>query len=64
MKKNWTHELRAIIGAHGLKRIGKDLGDDPEEFSGGQRRMALSGSGKSESRVVIGKRDDVTSDAI
>jgi len=28
------HELRAIVGKHGLKRIGKDLGNDPEEFAG------------------------------
>ena len=28
------HAFRAIVGKHGLKRIGKDLGNDPEEFAG------------------------------
>ena len=58
------HELRAIIGEYRLKWIGKDFTDDPEEFSGGQRRMALGCPGKSESRVVIGKCYDVSPDAI
>src|SRR5262245_21733512 len=57
------HELRAIVGEHRLKRIGKDLGDAPKELSGSQRSMALSGPGKAESRVVIGKRDDVAAKA-
>ena len=58
------HELRAVVCEHGLKLIRKDLGNDFEEFSGGQRGMAVGGPGKSESRVVIGKGDDVTSDPI
>src|SRR2546425_9496217 len=58
------HELRAIVCEHGLKRVGKDLGYNPKEFSGGQRSMALSGPGKRESRVVIGKSDDVSPHAI
>jgi len=58
------HELRAVVNKNGLKRIRKNLGDDTEEFSGGQRGMALSGPGKSEARVVIGKRDELTPDAI
>jgi len=28
------HAFRAIVGKHGLKRIEKDLGNDPEEFAG------------------------------
>jgi hypothetical protein len=31
-----------------LKRIGKDFNDETEEFSGGQRGVALSGPGESE----------------
>ena len=58
------HELRAIIGKHRLKRIGKDLGYDGKEFPGSQRSMALSGPGKGESRVMISKRDDVSPQAI
>ena len=58
------HELRAIIGEHRLKWIGKDFTDEPEEFSGGKRFMALGCPGKSEARVVIGKCDHVSSDSI
>ena len=58
------HKLRAVIGKNGLKRIGKNFSDETEEFSGSQRRMAVRGPGKSESRVVIGKCDHVSSDSI
>ena len=58
------HELRAIVGQYRLKWIGKHLGDDSQEFSGGQRRMALSGPGKGEARIVIGEGDNVSPDAI
>ena len=58
------HKLRAVIGKNGLKRIGKNFSDETEEFSGSQRRMAVRGPGKSESRVVIGKRDDISPDTI
>ena len=58
------HKLRAIIGEHGLKRVRKNIGDDGKELSGSQRRMAVRGPGKSESRVVIGKRDDISPDTI
>ena len=58
------HELRAIVGKHGLKRIGKDFGYDRKEFPDSQRSMALSGPGKGESGVVISKRDDVAPHAI
>ena len=58
------HELRAIISKHRLKRIGKDLGYDGKEFPGSQRSMALSGPGKSEPGVVIGKRDYIAAHAI
>lgn len=30
------HAFRAIVGKHGLKRIGKDLGNDPEESRASQ----------------------------
>ena len=58
------HELRAIIGEHGLKRVRKHLGDDPEEFFSSQRSMAVGGPGKAEARVLISKRDDISPQAI
>lgn len=58
------HELRTIVGKDRLKRIGKDLGNDPEELSSCQGGMALGSPGEGESRVVIGKRDHITSDAV
>lgn len=58
------HELRAIVGEYLLKRVRKDPGDDPEELSGRQRGMTLGGPGEAESRVVVGKRDDVSAHAI
>ena len=58
------HELRAVVGEHGLKRVGKDLGNNPEKFPGSQRSMALSSPGKREARIVIGKRDDIAPHAI
>ncbi len=58
------HELRAIIGEHRLKRVGKHLGDDVEEFSSSQRSMTVGGPGKAKARVLIGKRDDISPQAI
>jgi len=57
------HELRAIVSEHGLQRVRKDLAHDLEELSGGQRSMAVGGPSKSEPRIVIGKRNDITADA-
>ena len=58
------HKLRAVIGKNALKRVRKDIGDDGKELSGSQRPMAVRGPGKSESRVVIGKCDNVTPDTV
>ena len=58
------HKLRAVIGKNALKRVRKNIGDDGKELSGSQRRMAVCGPGKSESRVVIGKCDNVTPNTI
>ena len=58
------HKLRAVIGKNGLQRVRKNIGDDGKELSGSQRRMAVRGPGKRESRVVIGKRDDISPDTI
>ena len=58
------HKLRAVIGKNGLKRVRKNIGDDGKELSGSQRRMAVRGPGKGESRVVIGKCDNVTPNTI
>ena len=58
------HKLRPVIGKNALKRVRKNIGDDGKELSGSQRRMAVRGPGKSESRVVIGKRDDISPDTI
>lgn len=58
------HELRAIVSEHGLKRVRKDLGHNGEELSGRQRSMALGGPGKTKSRIMISKRDDISAQAI
>ena len=58
------HKLRAVIGKNALKRVRKNIGDDGKELSGSQRRMAVRGPGKSESRVVSGKCDNVTPNTI
>lgn len=58
------HELRAIVGEYRLKRIRKHLGDDLKELPGRQRSVAVGSPGKAESRVMIGKGDDVSPDAI
>lgn len=58
------HELRAVVGEDRLKRVGKDLCHDFEELPSRQGSMALSGPGKSEAGVVIGKGDDIAADAV
>ena len=58
------HKLRPVSGKNGLKRVRKNIGEDGKELSGSQRRMAVRGPGKSESRVVICKCDHVTPNTI
>lgn len=58
------HKLRPIIGKNGLKRVRKNISDDGKELSGSQRRMAVRSPGKSESRIVISKCDNVTPNTI
>src|SRR3954465_16057877 len=58
------HKLRAVIGKNGLKRVRKNIGDDGKELSSSQRPVAVGSPGKSEARIVIGKCDHVTPNAI
>ena len=58
------HKLRPVSGKNRLKRVRKNIGEDGKELSGSQRRMAVRGPGKSESRVVICKCDHVTPNTI
>ena len=57
------HELRAVIGKNGLKRVRKNISDNGKELSGSQDAWLLVAQA-SEARIVIGKCDHVTSNTI
>ena len=58
------HKLRPVIGKNELKRVRKNISDNGKELSSSQRPMAVGSPGKSEARIVIGKCDHVTPNAI
>jgi hypothetical protein len=55
-----SHELRAVVSQHMLKRIGKDLTDDLKDFPGRLRAVTVGRPGKREAGIEVCEGDPIS----